>query len=64
MSKIEDLQREVATNEEAARYLDVKVSTLYKWSSSGKGPIKPVKIGGKLRWRVSDLKALVAGGAE
>ncbi|AMK75404.1 MULTISPECIES: helix-turn-helix transcriptional regulator [Methylomonas] len=64
MNKIEDLQREVASNEEAAAYLGVKVSTLYNWSSTGNGPIKPVKIGGKLRWRIADLKALVAGSAE
>lgn len=64
MNKIEDLQREVASNKEAADYLGVKISTLYNWSSTGKGPIKPVRIGGKLGWRIADLKALVAGGAQ
>jgi predicted DNA-binding transcriptional regulator AlpA len=43
----------------AALLLGCRPSTLYKWSSCGDGPLKPVKIGSRVRWRVSDIQGLL-----
>src|ERR1700728_2013940 len=37
----------------AATLLGYRPSTLYRWSSCGDSPLKPVKIGSRVRWRVS-----------
>ena len=64
MNKDQTLKRETVTTKEAAEFLGRKVQTLHKWGWSGKGPIKPIKIGGQWAWRIADLKKLVEGGAE
>ena len=45
---------------EAANLLGLRPQTLRKWATYG-GPIKPVKIGGRLGWPASDLKRLLRG---
>ena len=44
----------------AAFYLNREPQTLYSWSCLGNGPIKPVRINGRISWRVADIKALSA----
>jgi excisionase family DNA binding protein len=48
----------LATDEEAAAYLRVKKQTLRKWRVAGDGPLF-VRIGGAVRYRLSDLIAFV-----
>lgn len=50
----------VDTDQAAARLLR-KPQTLRKWACLGIGPIRPVRIAGKLGWRVCDIEALLAG---
>ena len=50
----------VDTDEAAARLLR-KPQTLRKWACLGIGPLRPVRIAGKLGWRVCDIEALLAG---
>jgi len=50
--------------DQAAFYLIRKSQTLRKWACLENGPIRPIRINGRLAWRVADIKALVAGGAE
>ncbi|WP_407081639.1 helix-turn-helix domain-containing protein [Methylomonas montana] len=57
------LDRETVTTKEAAAFLNRKVQTLHTWAWSGKGPVKPVKVGGRWAWRIDDLKAAVSGNA-
>ena len=45
----------------AAESIERKSQTLRKWASTGTGPIKPVRINGRLHWKVSDLRALLDG---
>lgn len=45
----------------AAFYLSRSPHTLYAWSSHENGPIKPVRINGRLLWRVADIKAALNG---
>jgi hypothetical protein len=51
----------VLSTEEAAERLLRKPATLRKWACLGIGPIRPVRIAGKLGWRVCDIEALLAG---
>lgn len=47
----------VSTNE-AARLLCLRPQTLRKWAMDGSGPIQPIKIGNRLRWRFIDIEEL------
>lgn len=51
----------VVDTDEAATRLLRKPQTLRKWACLGIGPIRPVRIAGKLGWRVRDIEALLAG---
>ena len=42
----------------AARVLGRKTRTLQKWHAYG-GPIQPIVVHGRLRWRVSDIQNLL-----
>lgn len=44
---------------EAARHLGFLEQTLRKWACKGNGPIKPVRLGGRLRWAVADLRRVL-----
>ncbi|WP_415378070.1 MULTISPECIES: helix-turn-helix transcriptional regulator [Enterobacterales] len=57
------LARRILTTDEAAAFLGLKPQTLRCWSCYEKGPIKPVHVGNRLRWRLSDLEALLDKGA-
>jgi hypothetical protein len=46
---------------EAAPFINRKPQTLRKWSCFENGPIRPIRINGRLAWRVSDLRALLEG---
>jgi hypothetical protein len=54
----------VMTTAEAAAYLNRASQTLRKWACLECGPIRPVRINRRLAWRVSDLQALLEGGAK
>jgi hypothetical protein len=43
---------------QAAFYLCRKPQTLRIWASKESGPLRPVRIYGRLAWRVADIKAL------
>ena len=47
------------TQKEAAEALGVTVSTLWRWSKDGY--LKPVKIGSKSRYKLSDINKLKTG---
>jgi hypothetical protein len=48
----------------AAASINRKPQTLRKWACYGNGPIHPLRIHGRLAWRVSDLRTLLDGGAK
>lgn len=45
----------------AAEMINRKPQTLRKWACLEIGPIRPIRIHGRLAWRVSDLEKLVKG---
>jgi hypothetical protein len=54
---------EVLPTDEAAAAINRAPQTLRKWACLECGPIRPIRINGRLAWKISDLKALLAGGA-
>ena len=49
---------------EAAAHLGRRAQTLRQWAmAGGKGPISPVRVGGRLAWAVSDIKRLLGAPA-
>lgn len=52
-------QRAAVTTSEAAYHLNRKPQTLLIWSCKELGPIRPIKVCGRLMWRTEDLKKLV-----
>lgn len=53
---------EVLTTDQAAAAINRKPQTLRKWACLENGPIRPVRINGRLAWRVADLAKLINGG--
>lgn len=56
--------RDALTTNEAARAINRRPQTLRKWACKDDGPITPLRIYGRLAWRVSDLRALLSGGVK
>jgi len=53
--------RDTLPTNEAAPAINRKPQTLRKWACLENGPIRPLRIHGRLAWRVSDLEALLRG---
>jgi len=51
------------TTAEAADLLLRQPQTLRIWAMTGRGPIKPIKVLGRLGWRKSDVQRLLDAGA-
>ncbi len=61
-SQLVPLERETRAalpTREAAPHLNVKPQTMRGWACFESGPIRPVRINGRLAWKVSDLRALL-----
>jgi len=52
-------KRTAIPTKEAAPYLDRSKQTLRTWACSGTGPIKPLRINGRLAWPVADIQRLL-----
>ncbi|MEO8298886.1 MAG: DNA-binding protein [Burkholderiales bacterium] len=48
----------------AAFYLNRKPQTLRIWSAYQQGPIQPIRVHGRLAWRVSDIMRVLGIGAQ
>ncbi|TDP88081.1 hypothetical protein EV672_101218 [Aquabacterium commune] len=44
---------------EAAAHLNRAQQTLRLWACLENGPIRPIRVNGRLAWRVADIKALL-----
>lgn len=58
--KHEDLPQ-ILTTADAATFLNRRPQTLRKWACEGSGAIQPIRINGRLGWRVDDLRRLIEG---
>lgn len=55
--------RSVIDTNEAAFHLGRKPQTLRKWAAYESGPLRPVRIQGRLAWSVGDIKRIVSEGS-
>ena len=53
--------RDTLPTSEAAPAINRQPQTLRKWACLENGPIRPIRIHGRLAWRVADLAALLNG---
>lgn len=60
------LEHETRTNVEtaaAAHYLLRQPQTLRIWACKENGPLRPVRVYGRLAWPVAEIRRIVQGGA-
>ena len=57
-------KRSALPTREAALHLSRAEQTLRIWACTESGPIRPIRINGRLAWRVDDIRALLAGGVK
>ena len=55
--------RTVIDTNEAAFHLGRKPQTLRKWACHEDGPLRPVRIMGRLAWSVADIMRIVSEGS-
>lgn len=55
--------RTVIDTNAAAFHLGRKPQTLRKWASLGDGPLRPIRIMGRLAWNVADIMRIVSEGS-
>lgn len=53
---LDDIVRPMLTTAEAAFYLNRKPQTLRIWACKDEGPIRPVRLHGRLGWPLSEIR--------
>lgn len=56
---LESITAPAAGTGQAAFYLGRQKQTLRFWASSGSGPIKPIRINGRLAWKLADIRRVL-----
>lgn len=56
---LEEVTRPAVTTKEAAYYLSRRPQTLRGWACHQNGPVRPLRINGRLAWPVCDLRKLL-----
>ena len=59
---LEAVTSPTVTTNSAAYYLNRVPRTLRGWASLENGPIRPIRVFGKLAWSVSEIRSLLGGG--
>lgn len=44
---------------EASQHLNRAQQTLRTWAMTGKGPVRPIRVAGRLAWPVADIRQLL-----
>lgn len=60
---LEEEKRAVVSTSEAAHHLNREPQTLRLWACKDDGPIRPLRINGRLAWPVSELKRILGVGS-
>ncbi len=58
---LEQVTRPTVPTADDAHYLNRKPQTMRSWASTEQGPIRPVRIFGRLAWPVAQIRALLNG---
>ena len=56
---LEQINRPTVPTEQAGYYLDRRPQTMRIWAMREDGPLRPLRINGRLAWQVSDLKRIL-----
>lgn len=56
---LENVNRPTVPTEQAAFYLMRSPQTLRLWACKESGPLRPIRVNGRLAWPVSDIRALL-----
>lgn len=59
---LELITRPVVDTATAAYYLNRKQQTLRAWATYQNGPVNPIRVGGRLAWKTSDLRRVLMEG--
>lgn len=62
-TRLDSEARSAISTNEAAFHLGRKPQTLRKWACYEDGPMRPVRINGRLAWRVADLMRVLNEGS-
>jgi len=57
--KLEDLTRPTVDTASAAHYLNRRPQTLRGWACHEDGPLRPIRINGRLAWPVAGLRRVL-----
>lgn len=60
-AQLRDALTKTLPTDDAAMALSRAPQTLRRWACRGNGPIQPVRILGRLHWRVEDIQRLLTG---
>ncbi|MEQ1621811.1 MAG: hypothetical protein ABL919_10430 [Methylococcales bacterium] len=55
---LDQVSRPTVPTDAAAHYLNRKPQTLRAWACLENGPLRPIRINGRLAWSVAEIKAL------
>ncbi|RYE00993.1 MAG: hypothetical protein EOP50_02785 [Sphingobacteriales bacterium] len=56
---LESVTRPVVETASAAHYLNRRPQTLRGWACLDNGPLRPLRINGRLAWKVADLRRVL-----
>jgi hypothetical protein len=56
---LEQINRPNVPTEQAAYYLDRRPQTMRLWAMNESGPLRPMRINGRLAWPVSELRRVL-----
>ncbi len=59
---LEQVTRPTVPTDQAAHYLNRRPQTLRAWACLENGALRPIRICGRLAWKVADIRALLNGG--
>lgn len=59
---LESVTRPTVDTASAAYYLNRKQQTLRAWACLENGPLRPIRISGRLAWKTDDLRRLLGVG--
>lgn len=61
-TSLEQVTSPTVPTADAAHYLNRRPQTLRAWACLENGALRPVRICGRLAWKVADIRALLNGG--
>ena len=56
---LEQVNRPTVPTEQAAHYLNRKPQTCRAWACLENGPLRPIRINGRLAWSVAEIRAVL-----